>query len=126
MTNPKNALLSTSEKGKKGEERAVRYLVEKNYEILERNWRTRKGEIDIIAKQDECVIFIEVKTIPKGNIDTLSRLLDKRKQEKILKTAKYYLENNRQYSNYYIRFDALVIGLASLEEIYHIENAFLE
>lgn len=126
MKMAKEVLLSTSEKGKKGEERAVRYLVEKNYEILEQNWRTRKGEIDIIAKQDECVIFVEVKTIPKGNIDTLSRLLDKRKQEKILKTAKYYLENNRQYSNYYIRFDVLVMGLASLEEVYHIENAFLE
>ncbi|HQC27356.1 MAG TPA: YraN family protein [Treponemataceae bacterium] len=126
MQKLKSTPLSTSEKGKKGEERAVRYLVEKNYEILEQNWRTRKGEIDIIAKQDECVIFVEVKTIPKGNIDTLSRLLDKQKQEKILKTAKYYLENNRQYSNYYIRFDVLVMGLASLEEVYHIENAFLE
>lgn len=117
---------TSCEKGKEGEQRASIYLIEKEYSILERNWRTKIGEIDIIALKDDCLVFVEVKTIPKGNTDTLAVLLNARKKEKILKTAKHYLQINRQYSNYYIRFDVIILDLSCYEEVHHIENAFLE
>lgn len=126
MTKSNKLALSTSEKGKEGEDIASNYLIEKKYTILDRNWRTKSGEIDIIATKDDFLIFVEVKTSPKGNSDTLAMLLDRRKQDKILKTAKCYLQNNRQYSNYYIRFDVIFIGLSCFEKIHHIENAFWE
>ena len=126
MDSAQKQSLSTSEKGRQGEQRAIHYLIEKNYTIIETNWRIKAGEIDIIAEKDDLLIFVEVKTIPKGNSDTLAALLDVRKQEKILKTAKYYLQNNRQYSKHYIRFDVISIGLSCYEDVHHIENAFLE
>lgn len=96
------------------------------YELLHKNWRTRFGEIDIIVKKDNLIVFVEVKSLPKGNLDYLSKVLNKDKQERIIKTSKRFLLNNRQYSNSYIRYDVIVIDMPGMSEVYHIENAFME
>ena len=67
--------------GNAGEQKACDYLSKKEYEILQRNWRTKRGEIDIIAKEGDQIVFIEVKTLPSGNLETLSHLLNKRKKQ---------------------------------------------
>ncbi len=118
--------ISSHEKGRQGEDRACRYLVEHGYDILARNFRIRSGEIDIIAQKDGYIVFVEVKSLPHGDIDTLSSELGIRKQQKIIKTAKYYLQNHRQYNYQYIRFDVLALDVAGLEPVYHIINAFSE
>ena len=118
--------LSTHEKGVRGEDRAAIYLTEHGYTIVDRNFRIRSGEIDIIAQKDDYLIFVEVKSLPHGDIDTLSSELGIRKQQKIIKTAKYYLQNHRQYNYQYIRFDVLALDVAGLEPVYHIINAFSE
>lgn len=118
--------MNTKITGNEGEQKATEYLLQNDYEIIERNWRTRYGEIDIIAKKADTVVFIEVKTLPNGTVDMLKRELNQQKLQKILKTSKRYLINHRQYSNEYIRFDVIVIGMPGLPEIYHIENAFAE
>ena len=118
--------LSTHEKGVMGEDRAASYLTEHGYTIVDRNFRIRSGEIDIIAQKDDFLIFVEVKSLPHGDIDTLSSELGIRKQQKIIKTAKYYLQNHRQYNYQYIRFDVLALDVAGLEPVYHIINAFSE
>ncbi len=112
--------------GNSGENRAAVYLVKKGYEIVGRNFRTNQGEIDIIVKNGEYIVFVEVKTLPKGNLEFLSHVLDGRKQKRIVKTAKRFLAINRQYSNSYIRFDVIVIDMPGLPQVYHIENAFAE
>ncbi len=118
--------LSTHEKGVLGEERAVLYLTEHGYSVVDRNFRTRSGEIDIIVQKDDFLVFVEVKSLSHGDIDTLSAELGPRKQQKIIKTAKYYLQNHRQYNYQYIRFDVLALDVAGLEPVYHIINAFSE
>lgn len=118
--------VSTHEKGVIGENKACSFLLEHGYSIIERNFRIRGGEIDIIAQKDDFLVFVEVKSLPHGNIDTLSSELGIRKQQKIIKTAKYYLQNNRQYNYQYIRFDVLALDVAGLEPVYHIINAFSE
>ncbi|MCR5763149.1 MAG: YraN family protein [Treponema sp.] len=120
------ASLSTHEKGVMGEDRAVKYLSDHGYSIIDRNFRTRSGEIDIIAQKDSYLVFVEVKSLPHGDIDTLASELGKRKQQKIIKTSKYYLQNHRQYKYQYIRFDVLALDVAGLEPVYHIINAFSE
>mgnify|MGYP002514616454 FL=1 len=98
----------------------------KGYEITARNFRVKQGEIDIIARKAETLVFVEVKTLPKGTPELLSHVLDVRKQKRIIKTSKCFLSIYRQYSNNYIRFDVIVVDMPGLPDIYHIENAFSE
>ena len=117
---------STREKGLDGENRACTFLKENGYEIIERNFRTRGGEIDIICSKGEVLCFVEVKSLPKGNLELLSHELNCIKQQKIIKTAKCYLQKNRQYSNRLIQFDVLALDVPDLDPVYHISNAFSE
>ncbi|MCR5218152.1 YraN family protein [Treponema sp.] len=119
-------MLSTRQKGNDAEDRASSWLKEKGYTILQRNFRTRGGEIDIIALKGQHLTFFEVKSLPHGTIETLAHELNSRKQEKIIKTAKCYLQKHREYSNRYIHFDVLALDLPVLDPVYHIENAFTE
>ena len=118
--------MNTKITGNYGEDKACKYLQENSYKIIERNWRTRFGEIDIIAQKDETVVFIEVKTLPSGNIETLSHLLNKKKQKRIVETAKCFIKTNRKYNSSYIRFDVIIIDMPEFPAIYHIESAFCE
>ena len=118
--------INTKVIGNEGENKAVEFLLHNGYELLHKNWRTRFGEIDIIVKKDNLIVFVEVKSLPKGNLDYLSKVLNKDKQERIIKTSKRFLLNNRQYSNSYIRYDVIVIDMPGMSEVYHIENAFME
>lgn len=123
--------LSSKEKGFLGEERVVNFLIEKNYQILFRNWRTKFGEIDIIAldksnKKGNTLVFFEVKTLPSGNAETLEKELSFTKQKKIVKTSKCFLLEYRQYKYDYIRYDVVVVDMPGQEPIWHIENAFSE
>jgi len=119
-------LVNTKVIGNNGEDRATNYLLEHGFAILKRNFRTKSGEIDIIALSGELLVFVEVKTLPSGNFDTLEAELGKIKQKRIIETAKYFLLNNRQYNNNIIRFDVVVVDMPGLDPIYHIENAFSE
>lgn len=118
--------INTKVIGNEGENKALEFLLRNGYELLHKNWRTRFGEIDIIVKKDNLIVFVEVKSLPKGNLDYLSKVLNKDKQERIIKTSKRFLLNNRQYSNSYIRYDVIVIDMPGISEVYHIENAFME
>ncbi len=121
-----NSELSTREKGNLGEDRAVNFLLSQKYEILDRNYRIRTGEIDIVALKDDTVVFVEVKSLPHGNLEILSHELNSTKQKKIIKTSKSYLQNHRQYSNRFIRYDVLAIDVPGLDPVHHIVNAFSE
>ncbi|MCR5766080.1 MAG: YraN family protein [Treponema sp.] len=118
--------MNTKTKGDAGEDRAALYLEEKGFKIIARKWRTRSGEIDIIAEKDDYLVFFEVKTLPKGTNDMLLRELNQEKQQRILKTSKRFLLNHRQYNDSYIRFDVIVIDMPGYPPVYHIENAFME
>ena len=119
-------IVSTRQKGFDGEDKACAYLIANGYEIIDRNYYTRFGEIDIIARKDKFLVFVEVKSLPHGDIDTLSYVLNKKKQQKIIKTSKCYLLNHRQYNYEYIRYDVLAIDVPVLDPVYHIENDFSE
>jgi len=119
-------LTSTRQKGTDGENRACAYLIKAGYTILTRNFRTRSGEIDIIAEKGEHLTFFEVKSLPGGTIETLAHELNLIKRQKIIKTAKCYLQKHREYSNRYIHFDVLALDVPVLDPVYHIANAFTE
>lgn len=117
---------NTKKKGDFGEEKATEFLLQKGYEILFRKWRTRTGEIDIISKTGETIVFVEVKYLPNATYDMLAKVLNLQKQKRIVKTSKRFLANHREYNDSYVRFDVIVIGMQGLPAVYHIENAFSE
>lgn len=114
--------------GKKGEEVVATWLVEQGYVIIEQNWRVRTGEIDIIALDKDILVFVEVKTMPNTTLESLSMLVGYTKQIKIAQTAKYFLQNNRQYHKLKMRFDVVVLKsnpfVLTKHKILHIKDAF--
>ena len=118
--------MNTKLTGNQGEKRASAYLESKGFEIIERNWRTNRGEIDIIAVKNDIIVFVEVKTLPNGTLDMIQRELNYQKRQRIIKTSKRFLLKHREYNNSYVRFDVIVIDMPGFESVYHIENAFSE
>lgn len=117
---------NTHQKGNEGEDRAASFLQQKGYDIVDRNWRTRRGEIDIVAVNADYIVFAEVKRQTVFNLETLSFKLSEKKQKTIVETAKCYLAKHRQYNCKYIRFDVLVVDMPGFEPVFHIQNAFSE
>jgi len=100
---------SSADLGKEGEGQAAAALETAGMEIINRNYRSKAGEIDIIALDGETIVFVEVKAWSKFGIENLQYSLDIKKQNKIIKTAKYFLSENRKYSNMAIRFDVIFV-----------------
>lgn len=110
--------------GKEGESFAVRFLKNKRYRILESNYVTPIGEIDIIAKDGDTVVFIEVKTRKSLSYGYPFEAVTPRKREKLKRLAMYYLKFNRMTETP-ARFD--VIGLyqdGGNYQVEHIIDAF--
>ncbi len=117
---------SKYEKGRFGEEEAKKFLEKMGYIILDRNFRGKHGEIDIICtnKEKNIIVFVEVKTRSNFMFDIPSAAIDKRKATNIANTAKLYL-HNVNYRNIDIRFDAIEVYLINNEvKINHIKNIF--
>ncbi|MDR1428854.1 MAG: YraN family protein [Spirochaetaceae bacterium] len=110
-------------RGREGEERAGRFLRDKGLRILAQNYRTRTGEIDIIALDGETLVFAEVKTWPALDFSDLEQGIDRKKQRRIIETAKYFLASHREYNGMEVRFDVLFLDILDIK---HIESAFLE
>ena len=94
--------------GKESESEAVRYLKKSGYKILEQNYRTKLGEIDIIAKDKGTIAFIEVKSRRSGNYGNPKWAVTPKKQRKISMVALYYLKATNQ-SGEKARFDVVTI-----------------
>ena len=114
------------DRGDYGENCAVKFLKKNGYKIIERNFRSRFGEIDIIAQKKEYIVFIEVKLRKNDSFGGGAAAVDRRKQERIKKTAAFYLAKMPMEPN--VRFDVVVITDADAkirnENIEVIENAF--
>lgn len=116
------------ETGKLGENIASEYLSKKNFDVILRNFHTRYGEIDIIARDSRYIIFAEVKTRNQFAVANPSEWVDFRKQKKIIMTASAYLKKNP--TDLQPRFDVIEIliekGTSKLISLNHIENAFIQ
>jgi putative endonuclease len=116
---------STREIGASAEKMAEDYLRERDYEIILRNFRSRTGEIDLVAKKRDVLVFVEVKSesVNKGYFP--EEKVDPRKQEKIFRTAQIFLLKNFQKLSKIknIRFDVVVVNLEE-GKIRHYESAF--
>lgn len=123
--------MQRGETGRFGENEACRYLESHGYRILDRNYRSPYGEIDIIAEQNGAVVFVEVKTRRDRAFAEAAQAVGPSKQEKLRKTALCWFA---AYGEQPARFDVLEIYTGTVRrtslgetygvEIRHIENAF--
>ena len=95
--------------GNIGEEAAVQALKKRGYKIIARNYRTKMGEIDIVAKDGEYTVFVEVRLRKRNAFGSPADTIDRRKQQKIIKTAQMYAVKNDIYDTP-MRFDAVLIN----------------
>ncbi len=110
--------------GKDGEQIARQFLMEKGYKILQTNYRSRLGEIDIICQDSTTIVFVEVKTRSSETFGTPAAAVTGGKQKKLRLLAQEYLIA-RGREDQPVRFDVLSIFLSSRgTEIDHIIGAF--
>jgi putative endonuclease len=116
--------MSNKSTGNMGEELACELLRKKDYEILERNYLIRGGEIDIIAQDEDFLVFVEVKTRLSHDFGLPIESVTKSKIRFLLRTAQFYIQKinwgNKQY-----RLDLVTVDFADSRdhpEIEHIQN----
>ncbi len=114
--------LSNTAFGKIGENMAASFLQKKGYQILERNFRFGRSEIDLIGRFQDEIVFIEVKLRSEGMMEYPEKAVGKSKQRQIRLAADYYmLENDLSIP---ARFDIIAIIKGETFEIEHFEDAF--
>lgn len=123
--NSSNKNLNSKKLAKLGEEVAEKLLVSKGYSIIKKNFVFGKGEIDIIAKDGDCLVFVEVKTRRNFDFGEPEYSITKSKQRQLKKIAEAYFYVNGLQEQY-CRFDVITIVGEREEDlvINHIVNAF--
>ena len=111
-------------KGKEGEKIAAFFLKKNGYRIIETNFRCVLGEIDIIARENGDLVFIEVKTRKSEELGYPEQAVGRKKQKKLSQLALWYLEKNK-FTDIQARFDVVAVTISdSTNEIKLIKNAF--
>lgn len=113
--------MSTRNEGKHKETEVAKWLEERDYTILEYNYHCKLGEIDLIAKKDHTIIFIEVKYRKSSFSGYAEEAVPFSKQKKICRTADHYRMVQGITEEYGFRFDVIAITAGRLR---HYENAF--
>ena len=109
--------------GKQSEQEAKEYLIKKGYKILETNWVRNKKEIDIIAKQGDVLVIVEVKSRKTDFFGEPYSAVNRKKKKHLIETADAYVKKHDL--NHDIRFDIISIVKSKAKlNINHIENAF--
>lgn len=113
-------------KGTEAEHICQKYLLNQGYQLLDTNYHCAWGEIDIIAKDGNDLVFIEVKFRTHGNEDFAKNTVSWQKQRKLIKTALCYFAAHEEAETLFSRFDVIVIFPKQPDEyeIIHYKNAF--
>jgi putative endonuclease len=110
--------------GSRGEDIAANYLSDNSYEVIERNWRCGRLEVDIIARYNETLVIGEVKTRIGNFIEFPQESVDIRRQKRLIRAANVYIYQSNL--NLEIRFDIITVVFDDEinYRVTHIENAF--
>jgi putative endonuclease len=111
--------------GKWGEKVAANYLIEQGHQIIETNYRTPYGEIDLVTQQDDLTIFVEVKTRTTSTYGKPEESITHRKRTHMIKSAEYYIQNHDSINGLW-RIDVIAIQRSTrkaIPEITHFKNA---
>jgi putative endonuclease len=110
--------------GRKGEEISIDFLQRKGYEILKRNYRYGHKEIDVVARDKNTIVFVEVKTGRSKKFGEPFEKVNATKQKTLIEVAKAFIQEN-EIKGCDFRFDVISVDLKGDEKIEHIKNAFM-
>lgn len=113
---------STSARGKEGEASAAAYLLREGYTILEKNFRRRTGEVDIVCERSGTLVFVEVKRWPRAFRSELNVALSGQRLERLRRTSELFLLERPEFRDHLVRFDLLFVATGE-GEIEHIPGA---
>ncbi len=117
--------MNTFKKGKIGEQSAEKYLIEKGYTLVARNFKAHPGEIDLIMTSGCDLVFVEVKAWKRLSVMDLEQSIDARKQHRIIAASEVFmLRNQKLCTGKTIRYD--VVFVDGEENVTHIKDAFGE
>ena len=117
--------MSRRQVGDRGERLAADYLRARGYDIIERNFRCREGEIDIVARQGETLVFVEVRTRRGRDFGTPEESISSLKQQRLVSLAEAYVQAHDQPNETW-RIDVVAVELGpngEVSRLEHIENA---
>lgn len=119
-------MANTNRTGAAGEKLAIEYLRGKGYAIVDANWSTKFGELDIIAKIDDVLVFIEVKTRRAASTESALEAVTPAKHERMLNAVYQYLHDHEIDPETQWRIDviAIALGARGRRRIAHVEDAF--
>lgn len=119
-------LTRRQQSGRRAEDLAAEFLRAQGCEILERNYRRRLGELDLIARERDVLVIAEVRTRAREDFGTAAASVDRRKQRRITRAAQQLLQQRSDLARLPVRFDVLVVSdLAAVEpRIEWIRHAF--
>ena len=110
--------------GEKGENLAVEFLQKKGYQILDRNWRFKKAEVDIIAQKEDILVIVEVKTRTSNYFGNPQDFINQKKVQLLVEAANEYVISKDL--DVEVRFDIIAILKNKQEfDLEHLEDAFL-
>ena len=112
------------ETGRKYEEEAALFLKKQGFCLIERNFRSRQGEIDIIGIHENCLVFVEVKYRKNNNRGTAEEAVGVSKQKKICRASDYFRICHKKYQNMQIRYDVVAVT-GDISNIKWYRNAFM-
>ncbi len=116
---------TTTDKGRAAEDKALTYLVKHGLTPVTRNYRSTRGEIDLIMQDGDITVFVEVRARSKNNILHAIETIDQRKKNRIILTSQHYLQHAEKFKSRYYRYDVIALsGSMDRENIEWIKNAF--
>lgn len=112
------------DKGAAYEDVALSYLQRHGLELMERNYRTNRGEIDLIMRQDETVVFVEVRYRAPSRYGGGLESIDRKKRRRIVCAAEHYLQRTRLARHMNCRFDVVALNGPTPENLSWLPRAF--
>lgn len=118
-------IITANQTGKIAEDLAANYLGKQGIKIVDRNFHSRFGEIDLIALEQQILIFIEIRYRKNEKHIAAIETIDHFKCRKLISTSEYFLNKHRNYQSYQCRYDVItIIGELGKPSIEWIKNAF--
>lgn len=116
---------TTRQTGQRGEETAAGYLIQRGYTLVARNWRCEAGEIDLIMRQGERLVFVEVKSVSRAKTEDAALKVNRAKQRRLVRCLYTYLDLH-QLGDIETRVDVIAIAFTHSEPIIEHREDILE
>ncbi|MCB1868333.1 MAG: YraN family protein [Gammaproteobacteria bacterium] len=112
------------EKGDEAEEQALKHLLAQGMRVVERNFYSHRGEIDLVMLDADSLVFVEVRSRNNGSFGSAAESVTWKKQLRVVQAAKHFLQVRTQWANYPCRFDVIAITGKQGEKVDWIKDAF--